>query len=45
MATDDEDALVVVVTGNTDPGEVYRSVQLPQRFIDLYVPPGDESGS
>lgn len=45
MAADNEDALVVVVTGNTEPGEVYRSMQLPQSFIDLYVPPTDESSS
>lgn len=37
--------LVVVVTGKTEPGQVYRKVQLPQGVIDLYVPPVEESGS
>lgn len=45
MAAENEEALVVVVTGNTEPGEVYRRVELPQSFIDLYVPPSEQGGS
>lgn len=42
---EETESIVVVVTGNTDPGQVYRHAQLPQSVIDLYVPPADESGS